>query len=192
MVPRVAPEEHALPGLRAHDVTGLRVREHERPLQDVEQLIGGEHRPEILGVAKRSARRKAEDDRVDQLGGDVDPVFDEARFFADRLVDKDLAVGAIIVNRATPDFGKPVGRRPRRIADASWITNVSYPLRITTAVPLFSRASSPRIETKTFSAEATRSFTDETAGSLDLKKFPTSASDFIISPQGTGIIDGDS
>jgi anion-transporting ArsA/GET3 family ATPase len=48
---------------------------------------------------------------------------DEARFFADRLVEKDLAVGAIVVNRATPDFGKPVGRRPRRIADAALFDN---------------------------------------------------------------------
>ena len=35
---------------------------------------------------------------------------DEARFFADRLVDKDIEVSAIIVNRATPDFGEPDGQ----------------------------------------------------------------------------------
>jgi anion-transporting ArsA/GET3 family ATPase len=48
---------------------------------------------------------------------------DEARFFADRLVDKDLGVAAIIVNRATPDFGEPDGRRPRGIADAALYDN---------------------------------------------------------------------
>ena len=78
-MPRVAPEEDALARLGAHDLAGLRVREHERPLQDVEQLVGGEHRPEALRVAERAARREPEDDRVDQLRGDVDPVLDEAR-----------------------------------------------------------------------------------------------------------------
>jgi anion-transporting ArsA/GET3 family ATPase len=48
---------------------------------------------------------------------------DEARFFADRLVEKDLVVGAIIVNRATPDFGKPSGKRPRRADDAALYDN---------------------------------------------------------------------
>ncbi len=67
MVPRVSPEEDALARLGAHDLAGLRVREHEHPLQDVEQLVGGEHRPEALRVAERSSRREAEHDRVDQL-----------------------------------------------------------------------------------------------------------------------------
>lgn len=48
---------------------------------------------------------------------------DEARFFADRLEEKDLVVGAIIVNRATPDFGEPAGRRPRRVAEAALYDN---------------------------------------------------------------------
>ena len=48
---------------------------------------------------------------------------DEARFFADRLVDKNLVVGAIIVNRATPDFGEPTGKRPRVKADAALYDN---------------------------------------------------------------------
>jgi anion-transporting ArsA/GET3 family ATPase len=48
---------------------------------------------------------------------------DEARFFADRLVDKDLGVAAIVVNRATPDFGEPDGPRPRRISDAALYDN---------------------------------------------------------------------
>ena len=48
---------------------------------------------------------------------------DEARYFADRLEEKDLVVGAIIVNRATPDFGEPTGKRPRRLADAALYDN---------------------------------------------------------------------
>jgi anion-transporting ArsA/GET3 family ATPase len=48
---------------------------------------------------------------------------DEARFFADRLVEKDLVVGAIIVNRATPDFGAPSGKRPRKVAEAALYDN---------------------------------------------------------------------
>ncbi|MEO7369865.1 MAG: ArsA family ATPase [Ilumatobacteraceae bacterium] len=48
---------------------------------------------------------------------------DEARFFADRLTEKDLEVGAVIVNRATPDFGKPEGKRPRRIDEGALFDN---------------------------------------------------------------------
>jgi anion-transporting ArsA/GET3 family ATPase len=48
---------------------------------------------------------------------------DEARFFADRLDEKKLIVGAIIVNRATPDFGAPTGKRPRVKADAALFDN---------------------------------------------------------------------
>jgi anion-transporting ArsA/GET3 family ATPase len=48
---------------------------------------------------------------------------DEARFFAGKLVDKDLGVAAIIVNRATPDFGAPTGKRPTRAAEAALYDN---------------------------------------------------------------------
>ena len=48
---------------------------------------------------------------------------DEARFFADRLKEKDLGVAAIIVNRATPDFGEPEGRRPTGAADSALYDN---------------------------------------------------------------------
>jgi anion-transporting ArsA/GET3 family ATPase len=48
---------------------------------------------------------------------------DEARFFADRLVEKDLGVAAIIVNRATPDFGIPDGQRPRAAQKARLYDN---------------------------------------------------------------------
>lgn len=42
----------------------------------------------------------------------------EARFFAGRLQEKELAVAAVVVNRCTPDFGAPPARRPRG-ADAA-------------------------------------------------------------------------
>ena len=79
VMPRVAAEEDALARLGAHDLAGLRVREHESALEDVEELVGGEDRAEALRVGEPPAGRHAEDDRVDQLGGDVDPVLDEAR-----------------------------------------------------------------------------------------------------------------
>jgi anion-transporting ArsA/GET3 family ATPase len=67
--------------------------------------------------------RHRADEVIDLLHGDgtrfvlvasprVDTI-DEARFFAGRLVDKDLEVAAVIVNRATPDFGAPHGRRSK-------------------------------------------------------------------------------
>jgi anion-transporting ArsA/GET3 family ATPase len=43
---------------------------------------------------------------------------DEARFFATRLEEKELSVAAIIINRATPDFGAPKGKRPKSAANA--------------------------------------------------------------------------
>jgi anion-transporting ArsA/GET3 family ATPase len=48
---------------------------------------------------------------------------DEARFFAGRLIEKDLGVAAVIVNRATPDFGKPSGKKPRKVAEVALFEN---------------------------------------------------------------------
>jgi anion-transporting ArsA/GET3 family ATPase len=48
---------------------------------------------------------------------------DEARFFASRLGDKQLSVAAVVVNRATPDFGKPSGRRPANAEKAALYDN---------------------------------------------------------------------
>ena len=64
-MPGVAPEERAVTGLGAHDLAGLRVGEHERPLEDVEELVGGEDRPEAIGVTN-APRRQPEHDRVEQ------------------------------------------------------------------------------------------------------------------------------
>lgn len=50
---------------------------------------------------------------------------DEARFFAARLREKHLSVAAVVVNRATPDFGKPTGRRPANADKAALYDNVS-------------------------------------------------------------------
>ena len=36
----------------------------------------------------------------------------EAAYFAEQLAEAKLTVAAVVVNRATPDFGKPSGRRP--------------------------------------------------------------------------------
>jgi anion-transporting ArsA/GET3 family ATPase len=48
---------------------------------------------------------------------------EEAQFFARRLVDKRLRVAAIVVNRATPDFGAPTGKRPRALAKVALFDN---------------------------------------------------------------------
>jgi len=58
---------------------------------------------------------------------------EEARFFAGRLVEKDLDVSAVIVNRATPDFGEPTGKRPRTIAGAALYDNQSQLHEMATA-----------------------------------------------------------
>jgi anion-transporting ArsA/GET3 family ATPase len=50
---------------------------------------------------------------------------DEARFFATRLADKGLTVGALVVNRATPRFGAPSGKRPRAAAAAALYDNLA-------------------------------------------------------------------
>lgn len=41
---------------------------------------------------------------------------EEARWFADRLGRSSLTVGAVVVNRCTPEFGPPTGGRPRAAA----------------------------------------------------------------------------
>ena len=52
------------PARRAH-LAGLRVRQHERAREHVEQLVGGEDGAELARVAERAAGRQAEDERVD-------------------------------------------------------------------------------------------------------------------------------
>ncbi len=78
VVPGVLAEEHALPGLDPDDLAGLGVRERQRPLEDVEHLVGAEHRPEVLRVPEAAARLHPEHDRVEQPARDVQPVLDVA------------------------------------------------------------------------------------------------------------------
>jgi anion-transporting ArsA/GET3 family ATPase len=49
---------------------------------------------------------------------------EEARFFADRLVDNDLGVAALVLNRTTPVFAAPSGPRPRSAARAALYDNL--------------------------------------------------------------------
>ncbi|MEI7547359.1 MAG: ArsA-related P-loop ATPase, partial [Actinomycetota bacterium] len=49
---------------------------------------------------------------------------EEASYFAGRLHHADLEVGAVVVNRCTPDFGEPPARRPRAIAQAALYDNL--------------------------------------------------------------------
>jgi anion-transporting ArsA/GET3 family ATPase len=107
-------------------------------LRSIGKVIGSEVLADALAFFQafdgmETGFRKRADDVIELLHGDttcfvliasprVDTI-DEARFFADRLEDKDLSVGAIIVNRATPDFGKPEGRRPRSAADVALYDN---------------------------------------------------------------------
>ena len=63
-MPRVTPEEDALPRLGPHDLAGLRVREHESALEDMEELVGGEDGAKALRVPERPSGGQAEDDHV--------------------------------------------------------------------------------------------------------------------------------
>jgi anion-transporting ArsA/GET3 family ATPase len=49
---------------------------------------------------------------------------EEARFFAGRLKAGGLGVGAVVVNRCTPEFGAPPARRPRKPAAAALYDNL--------------------------------------------------------------------
>jgi anion-transporting ArsA/GET3 family ATPase len=107
-------------------------------LRSIGKVIGTEVLADALAFFQafdgmETGFRKRADDVIELLHGEttrfvliasprVDTI-DEARFFADRLVEKDLVVGAIIVNRATPDFGKPSGRRPRPAPEAALYDN---------------------------------------------------------------------
>jgi len=53
-----------------------------------------------------------------------DDTIEEACFFAGRLADSGLAVGAIVVNRCTPTFGEPPARRPRGAAAVALFDNL--------------------------------------------------------------------
>ncbi|MEP7201130.1 MAG: ArsA-related P-loop ATPase [Ilumatobacteraceae bacterium] len=103
-------------------------------LRSVGKVIGTEVLADALAFFQafdgmEKGFRSRADDVIKLLHGDrtrfiliasprIDTI-DEAIYFADRLVEKDLAVGAIIVNRATPDFGIPTRKRPRTAADAA-------------------------------------------------------------------------
>jgi len=58
MVPGIATEEGRVPGLDAMRLAGRGVRDHHRAAHDVQDLVGREDRPELVGVAERPVRRK--------------------------------------------------------------------------------------------------------------------------------------
>jgi anion-transporting ArsA/GET3 family ATPase len=107
-------------------------------LRTIGKVIGGDVLADALAFFQsfdgmETGFRRRADDVIELLHGSrtgfvlvasprVDTVA-EAQFFADRLHDKDLGVAAIIVNRATPDFGAAEGKRPRAAAEASLYDN---------------------------------------------------------------------
>jgi anion-transporting ArsA/GET3 family ATPase len=107
-------------------------------LRSIGKVIGSEVLADALAFFQafdgmETGFRNRADEVIELLHGDrtrfvlvasprIDTI-DEARFFAGKLVDKDLAVAAVIVNRATPDFGKPAGKRPKRVAEAALYDN---------------------------------------------------------------------
>ena len=107
-------------------------------LRSIGKVIGSEVLADALAFFQafdgmETGFRKRADEVIELLHGEttrfvlvasprVDTI-DEARFFAAKLVDKDLRVAAIVVNRATPDFGEPAGRRPKRPVEAALYDN---------------------------------------------------------------------
>lgn len=79
--------------------------------------------------------RHRADEVIELLHGDVTrfvlvaspriDTIDEARFFAGRLVEKDLEVAAVVINRATPDFGAPHSRRSKDPDKAALYDNLA-------------------------------------------------------------------
>ena len=107
-------------------------------LRSIGKVIGGEVLADALAFfqafdgMETGFRRRADDvirllhqdsTRFVLVASPRPDTIDEAAFFAATLADKNLAVGALVVNRATPDFGAPDGRRPRRMADAALYDN---------------------------------------------------------------------
>jgi anion-transporting ArsA/GET3 family ATPase len=107
-------------------------------LRSIGKVIGSEVLADALAFFQafdgmETGFRNRADEVIELLHGDttrfvlvasprIDTI-DEARFFASKLVDKDLGVAAVIVNRATPDFGEPTGQRPKRSAEAALYDN---------------------------------------------------------------------
>ncbi|HEY4610131.1 MAG TPA: ArsA family ATPase [Ilumatobacteraceae bacterium] len=107
-------------------------------LRSIGKVIGTEVLADALAFFQgfegmETGFRQRADEVIELLHGDgtrfvlvaspqVDTI-EEARFFAGRLVDKDIDVSAIVVNRATPDFGEPTGKRPKTIGGAALYDN---------------------------------------------------------------------
>ena len=107
-------------------------------LRSIGKVIGSEVLADALAFFQafdgmETGFRNRADEVIELLHGDttrfvlvasprIDTI-DEARFFAAKLVDKDLDVAAVIVNRATPDFGEPTGQRPKRGPEAALYDN---------------------------------------------------------------------
>jgi anion-transporting ArsA/GET3 family ATPase len=107
-------------------------------LRSIGKVIGGEVLADALAFFQafdgmETGFRRRADEVIELLHGDTTgfvliasphvDTLDEARYFANQLKTKALTVAAIVINRATPDFGATTGRRPRVVADAALFDN---------------------------------------------------------------------
>src|SRR5215475_7859337 len=74
VMPGVAAEERRFAGIDPVRLTGRWVRQNHRAAQDMQHLVGREDRAEGIGVPERRPGWHPEDELVDQITGDVNPV----------------------------------------------------------------------------------------------------------------------
>ena len=108
-------------------------------LKTIGRVVGGDVLADAVAFFQafsgmETGFRERADDVIALLASDVSrfvlvaspraDTIEEAQFFATRLQQSDLTVGAIVVNRCTPTFGEPPPKRPRALAQAALYDNL--------------------------------------------------------------------
>ncbi len=108
-------------------------------LKSIGRVVGGDVLADAVAFFQafsgmETGFRERADDVIALLGSDVSrfvlvaspraDTIEEAQFFATRLQQSDLVVGAVVVNRCTPTFGEPPAKRPRSLAQAALFDNL--------------------------------------------------------------------
>src|SRR6185437_15682882 len=80
MMPRIPAKYHGLAGVDAMDLAGLGVGDHHLAAQHMEQFVRAEDSPVCLGMPESAAERDAENQLMDLIAGNVDPIRDLTGF----------------------------------------------------------------------------------------------------------------
>src|SRR3954452_2103462 len=77
-MPGVTPEKRGFARMQPINLAGLRVTQDHDTADNIIDFVGGEDRAESVRVAECAAGSHAEDELMDAVAGDVEPVLDFA------------------------------------------------------------------------------------------------------------------